>query len=372
MSRITQHEMARKLGVSRSTVAAALNPDSPIRLKKATRDRVVRAAREWGYRPDLHARIMRGGRSGLIGMLHFGGLLQVAAERAYHAAASIRASGYGVVPADLSWSADSLEAACASLLDARVEGVVVAGLNDARAVTLLESLRRAGLPLVSLSGNPLPWAPHFRGDARSAFRDLARHLLDRGHRRLALLAEENGAYAWATEERMRGLGDTLRPDGGRIVSRFGPGGRTARAEAILVSASAAAGDDAPADPFDPFQAGARGVRRLLRASGRPTAILCANDNLALGVLQACREAGLSVPGDIAVTGYDDTAAGRIGGIPLTTVRQPSQAMAERAVSVLLDLLRAPKKGAKPTSRLELFPCQVLLRASSDAPAPRPA
>ncbi len=360
MAKITQNAIAQRLGVSRSTVAAALNPASTIHLNAETRQRILEAAEELNYRPDRYARVMRGGRSGLIGMLHFGGLLQVAAERAAYAAAAVRRHQFEVVASDLSWATGSIHAACASLLDARVEGVIVAGWSGPSALQPLERLRSAGIPLVTLSGNPLPWGPHFRGDTRSAIAALTRHLIARGHRRLSLLTSREATqplgrhYLWSASARREGFTEALREAGGRLVKTFGK--KEEQIEGCMVVV------EVEDDPFDPFLPGARGMEAVLRLPRRPTALLCSNDEFAHGALSVCQRHGIEIPGQLALTGYDDTSVGRYAAVPLTTVRQPNEAMAEAAVDALLEMIESGEHA--PPSRTTLFPCEVVIRASS--------
>lgn len=364
MAKITQHELAKQLGVSRSTVAAALNPASTIKLRESTRQRILEAAERQGYRPDHFARVMRGGRSGAIGMLHFGGLLQVAAERAFHAATAVRREGYKIVSNDLSWSAGSLQSACTSLLDARVEGVIVAGLNLPGAEEELARFHHAGVPLVTLSGNSLPWAPHFRGDTRKAIYDLTRHLLSQGHIKLSLITHHitpnqanPGTYNWAGKERLLGFETALKEVGGEIVDSFSQAPAKIEGTRITVSL--------PHDPFDPFTPGIYGMEKVLQQKTLPTAVICSNDEYAFGAMKACRDHGLKIPDDIAITGYDNTTLGRLCEVPLTTVRQPSETMAEAAVVTLLRMMEGETISKK--ERLQLFPCEVIIRESSGVP-----
>src|SRR5690606_23269922 len=91
----------------------------------------------------------------------------------------------------------------------------------------------------------------------------------------------------------------------------------------------------PVSPFDPFSPGIEGMRAILKQKVRPTAVLGSNDEVAYGALSVCRSEGIAVPGEIALTGYDDTALGQFCEVPLTTARQPNEAMAEAAVKALL-------------------------------------
>jgi DNA-binding LacI/PurR family transcriptional regulator len=357
MRTATQTQLAKRLGISRSTVAAALNPNSTIKLSEATRQLVEREAAKLSYRPNHNARLMRGMKSGMIGIFHFGGLSQVAAERAWHASRAIESAGYKILPYDLSWSPEGAKAACETMLDAGVEGVLVAGLNDPRSIAELEVIQKRGMPMVTLSGNELEGAPHVRGDANRAIRQMSRHLLKLGRTRLLFLTHHSpeirpGTYIWAYAERLKGFKSALKSAKGTLVEEFsharGIQGR------VLTS-------DSAAEIFDPFRTCKQIVQGILREKYLPDAIICGNDDWAIGAMAALREAGLRIPKDIAVTGYDNTSQGQYLEVPLTTIAQPSQGMSECSVEMLLRMIRQKKPGHVPA--LTQFPCQLVIRKS---------
>lgn len=359
MSAATQNQLAKTLGVSRSTIAAALNPNSPIKLRASTKERILQEAARLNYRPAQHAKILRGGKSGLIGLIHFGGLSQVAAERAWHASSAIHQAGYRVLFNDNSWSPGDAKAACESMLDARVEGVIVAGLNDPDSVAELEALQKTRTPIVTLSGNELGDAPHIRGDATDAMYRLTKHLLQLGRRRLLFLTHFSaqispGSYLWAAQDRLEGFQAALKEASAKLVEQFSGGSTNGTQGRALYR-------EIPYDPFDPFRAGKEAMLEVLRSEQLPDAVLCGNDDWAIGALAACREAGVRVPDDIAITGYDNNAAGAYLDIPLTTVSQPSRQMAERAVELMLDLINGKK--TPKSSRLIKMPCDLVIRRS---------
>jgi LacI family transcriptional regulator len=355
----TQVEIAKRLGLSRSTVAAALNPQSPIKLRKETRRLIVAEAERLNYRPHRYAQIMRAGKSGLIGVFHFGGLAQVAAERIWHASDAIQKAGYHALANDASWASGGVKAGCEAMLDARVEGVIIAGLNDPGAVEELKILRTAKIPTVTLSGNEFPGAPQVRGDAETAFENLTRHLIGLGRRRLLLLFSishhiHKGAYMWAGLERLQGFQAGIAAAGGREVPRFSRSRRGLEGRVV--------GLDLPPDPFDPFKVAREALPALLDGTPPPDAILCSNDDWAIGTLAALRERGYRVPDDIALTGYDNISVGAYLDVPLTTVAQPSKAMAERAVELLLKKIRGGRVSSSPIK----FPCELVIRDSCGA------
>ena len=355
----TQVEIAKRLGLSRSTVAAALNPQSSVKLREETRRLIFAEAERLNYRPHRYAQIMRAGKSGLIGVFHFGGLSQVAAERVWYASDAIQKAGYQVLANDVSWTSGGVKAGCEAMLDARVEGVIIAGLNDPRAVEELKILRAAKIPSVTLSGNEFPGAPQVRGDAETAFENLTRHLVGLGRRRIVLLFSlthhlHKGAYLWAGMARLQGFRAALAAEGGREVPSFSRSRRGLEGRAV--------GLDLTPAPFDPFQVARDALPALLEGTSPPDAILCSNDDWAIGTLAALRERGYRVPEDIALTGYDNNSVGAYLDVPLTTVSQPSKTMAERAVELLLKKIRG---GRVPSGPIK-FPCEIIIRESCGA------
>jgi len=358
----TQTELARRLGLSRSTIAAALNPNSTVKLRKTTVDLILREAAEIGYRPNLHAQLIRGGRSGTIGIFHYGGLSQVAAERAWHAARAIQKAGYRLLSVDLSWSPGGARAGCEVMLDAKVEGVIVAGLNDPASVSELAEIQKNRIPLITLSGNSLKGVPHVRGDAKTAMHHLAKHLIRLGRRRLILLAHhseilQSGSYLWAFAERRKGFATALAEAGGKVVETFSSR-RGNHIQGKIVTSSLIS------DPFDPYAVGRQLMEDILEDSVLPDAVLCGNDEWAFGAMAACSAAGIGIPERIAITGYDNNSFGQYLEVPLTTIAQPSQLMAEYAVERLIGTLSTPKRRA--LAGVKLFPCQLVIRKSCGA------
>lgn len=350
----TQAQIARKLGLSRSTVAACLNPESKIQLTDETRSLVLAEAERQGYRPHRYAQIMRAGASGLIGVFHFGGLSQVVAERVWHASHAVQAAGYQVLTSDASWAVGGVKAACEAMIDARVEGIIVTGLSDPQSVRELNLLQRAKIPMVTLSGNEVPNTPQIRADAGDAFRRLVLHLTGKGRRRLLLLftlphSIKPGTYNWTGVERQKGFRAGLASAKGREVSQFSD---QRRVEGIAL------GLDYVPDRFDPFLE-ARKAALAAWPRLKPDAILCGNDDWAIGTLSALRELGVAVPGEVALTGFDNTAVGAYLDIPLTTAAQPSRQMAEKAVEVLLQKIQ----GQRVPSGILKFPCELIIRQS---------
>ncbi len=366
MASTTQSQLARRLKLSRSTVAAALNPTSTVKLREETIRLVQEEAARMNYRPHRYAQIMRAGKSGMIGIFHFGGLSQVAAERTWHASRAVRDAGYNILACDVSWTPGGTRAGCEAMLDARVEGVIVAGLNDPASAEELKPLRVAKIPIVTLSGNELPGVPHIRGDAERAILEMTRHLMKLGRRRLLLMipmteGSKKGTYAWWGTERLKGFQKAFRLRSTTMVPQFSmrPGGAIEGRVAT---------NHFPLDRFNPFLQGQQTLSRILTTSPHPDAVICSNDEWAIGAMAACREKGLRVPQDIAITGFDNNSMGNFLNVPLTTIDQPSKAMAERAVELLLATMHGEKVSRTP--RVVRFPCTLVIRSSCGVLIPR--
>lgn len=323
---------------------------------------VRREANRVNYRPDRYAQIMRTGRSGLIGLFQFGATYQVATERAWHASRAIEAAGFGIVVNDASWTAEGAKNGCEAMIDARAEGVIVMGLRNPAESAHLNLLRTAKIPTVTLSGNRFPDSPLIRADARDAIARMTRHLIGLGHRRLLLLyslgfAGHSHKPFWAGHERLAGFTAAISELGGTMVPAFSRS-RKSRIEGI------ADDHEMPPDRFDPFRQGHDAMARILRSPIVPDAVICANDYWAIGAMSACRRAGLRVPGDIAITGFDNTSSGAYLDVPLTTVAQPNEAMAQRAAEILIAMIRHPRSTKAPG--VVKFPCELVVRQSCGA------
>jgi LacI family transcriptional regulator len=350
---ITQTEIARRLGVSQRAVAYALSddPEAHKELSKETRQRIVKAAEKLGYRPNRYAQLMRGKKSGVIGMIHFASLVQSVAVRAARVAAAIHNAGYQLLADDLLWYPKSAKLVCDSMVDARVEGIVLCNPPQWFPPAELECFRRLKIPVVSISGMEMAGIPQIRADMRQGMFDLTQHLIAIGHRRLTLLASTTDEIVpkaqWPTTERIGGFKDALASNPtvhGEVV-------RTNYASDTLM---------------DPYRIGMVAMQGLIASGDQlPDVLLCQNDDWALGALAACSEAGLRVPEDIAITGFDSTVFGAYGTTPLTSVTQANDEMANNAVQLLIQMIHGEKIAAKdkPTK----WPCRLVVRKSCGSP-----
>ena len=358
---MTLQRVADELGVSAKTVSNAYT--RPDQLSSALRERVLAAAERLGYPgPDPLAAGLRRGRVGALGVAYANALSYAFDDPAALALLSGLTSvaeraetGLLLVPRSA-----SAASAAAGVHAAVVDGLVASSLSDDDPVLRAALVR--GLPLVVVDqpdpelfrhrpGSPPPWVGI---DDRAAADAAAQHLLDLGHRRLAVVSFALG------EPAVRGLADLPAQEGGgySVTRKRLAGYRDAatRAGVDWTTVPVSGGTDST------VAEGAAGAALVLDAEPRTTALLCLSDRLAEGAVRTLAERGLSVPGDVSVVGFDDTEVA--ARLDLTTVAQPQRRKGELAGEALLALLA----GRRPPAVQEL-PTRLVVRGSTGPPAP---
>jgi len=324
----TMQDVAARAGVSRALVSLVFR-DLP-GASEATRLRVREAAAAIGYSPDQRARLLSRRTSGLIGV-------QFGVEHPFHGelvealyTASER-QGYELALSAVAPSR-SEDRAVESLLSYRCEALLLLGPTQPTAA--LERL--AGTVPVVVVARQLRSrsVDSVRTDDRHGAAQATEHLLGLGHVRIAHV---DGGDAPGAAERRRGYRQAMERAGLAAEVQVLRGGLTE-------------------------ESGAAAGAQLLAAHSRPTAVLAFNDRCALGLLQRVGTAGLAVPGDLAVVGYDDSRLARLPWVDLTTVRQDVAVLADRAVAQAL--ARATGDGARAAV---VVPPQLVVRTSSGPP-----
>jgi DNA-binding LacI/PurR family transcriptional regulator len=292
---------------------------------------------ELGYRPNAAARTLVRRRSGAIGVLVtnlenpfyadvLAGIDAVACTRDY----TLLVLGGGR-------SAETDSSALEKLLELRVEGVVCAAAN-----VPAKALAAAGraTPIVSLTRRPaVPRVDTVVNDDVAGARMVVEHLHSLGHRHIAMI---DGTQERAGLDRRRGYEDAMTAAGLADGIHIVDGGYT--------------------EP-----GGHEATRRLLTARPRPTAIFAATDLSALGALDALDGAGVRVPDEVSVVGYDNTWIAQLRRISLTTIEQPRQEIGTAAMQALLDRIDDPDR---PARRMVIQPALVARMTSGPATPPR--
>lgn len=341
---LTIYDVASHAGVSIASVSRVLNGQGSPRPE--TRERVMRAVRELSFVPDGAARALSNGLKEVIAVVfrrgdekHFEdeseSLLFIdVINRGIEVAAQRR--GFDLLMSSVGLHDENVPARLAAIAG-KADGLILHDrMLSAAAIARLAEV----VPIVTLAGTPTPASMNVRCDNESGMRALVRHLaVDHGYRSLAYLA-----------------GNFDSPDNQARARAF-------QAEAAAVGARVHGGPDWQGDYS--AAGGATAMAALLDAgTALPRAILCANDQAALGVMYALARRGLRVPGDVAVTGFDDVPVARHVHPPLTTIRQPIQELGATAFDVLYSVIS--QQGAGPEV---VLPVRLIVRESCGCPHP---
>lgn len=334
-SRPRRVDVARLAGVSPATVSFVLNQTAGQTISDETRQRVLQAVAELDYRPNRAAQGLRQGRSATIGFVShdvdFGEFAASAIKGAHEA--SIR-QGNLLLLVNTGGSNHQAEQLIVELLDRQVDALIFAAVGT-RSVMLPDAARRVPTILLNCFAPDDP-APAILPDEVRGGREATQALLDLGHREIAYLTGKSSQ--WATKARLRGFRDALRSAG------LDPRNQT------VLSGNYHA------------DSGYELVRTLLRGNRLPTAIMCGNDRMAVGAILGLLEAGIRVPQDISVMGYDDQFQLAAEVRPaLSTVRLPYPAMGRLAAEELA-------AGRPARNGRTLVHCPLVMRDSTAAPA----
>lgn len=307
----TLEDVARAAGVSTATVSRCLN--APDRLRPETRARVMQAVNALGYAPNFGARALAAKRTGTIGAViptmdnaMFARGLQAFQEELHAQGATLLVASSQYDP--------GIEAQQVRTLVARgADALLLIGRDRPEATYRFLADRRvpAMIAWVHAPGAPLPSVGF---DNFAAMKALAAHALAMGHRRIGCISAPTRGNDRA-RNRVEGLRAAMREAG------LGP-------EALRIVEN----------PYG-IANGAEAFTRLMEAADPPTLVVCGNDVLAVGALEAARRKGIDVPGAVSITGFDDIELAEVATPPLTTVQVPHRAMGRQAAQLLLARLR---------------------------------
>ena len=344
----TLYDVARIAGVSTATVSRVVHGQD--RVRDSTRARVRQVIEQLGYVPDGAAQSLSRRRKHIIGL--------VCVERLAPQQYDIESMSLlfydeilrGVEQRirDLNWSllitylreGSNADLARLHTLSGKVDGLLVGeGIVPPEELTRLAER----MPVVAVSGDPTSQAADVvTADNRDGSAALVRHLVD-VHVRRRIFHVDGPATAPDAKERRLGLSEVLQEHP-----------RTALVGTYNGRFSVQSGVEA-------------GELLLARRDDLPDAVVCANDQMAIGVLQALTRGGVRVPDDLAVTGFDDIFPGSLSHPSLTTVHQPMRLLGERACARLLERIAAPDL----PPQVELLPTSLVLRRSCGCPAETP-
>lgn len=332
--RPTSRDVARAAGVSQATVSLVLGDKWRGRVSARTAETVRTTAQHLGYQPNLAARSLRQGHT-RTALLVIPALTNEFFARVHTGAVEVaNAHGFGLVlypTPEISRPAPDPFASARAAID----GVIASSI----ASEALSTLRGGSLPLVMLDSEPgaADIGATVNVDIPDGTRQVTRHLLRLGHRRLAHIAAQVGSWTFA--QRANTLAEELRTSSASLV-------RT---------------EHAPLSVEEGLRAATRAVTAAADHPTTPTALLCDDDVLAVGAHKAARRLGLRVPEDISITGFGDLTLATAVEPELTTVRLPAEDVGATGMRALLAIL----EGRRPEPTL--LPVEFVPRGSTGPP-----
>ena len=315
-AKVTSAEVAARAGVSQSAVSRVFTPGASASPKTA--EKVRKAARELGYRPNILARAMVSGRSRMIGLIVAYLENQFYPEALEKLSNALQEKGYHLLVFMASQTAGNIEDVVEEILDYQVDGIIAASV--ALSSDLSERCRAAEVPMVLFNrAQDDPEMSAVTSDNVSGGKKVAEFLIAGGHKKIGYIAGWEGASTQRDREAglLQGLNEAKMPLYAREVGNF-------KLEE------------------------AREATLRMFAEDRPDAVFVANDHMAMAVLDTLRhDLNLNVPGDVSVVGYDDVPTAAWKSYDLTTVRQPANKMVAETVDILLakvdDIATAPRR-----------------------------
>ncbi|GAB6930368.1 LacI family DNA-binding transcriptional regulator [Paenibacillus sp. JCM 10914] len=330
MKSTTIYDVAKEAGVSIATVSNAINGKGKVSKKR--KDEIFKVMERLKYQPSVIASALMGKKTYTIGLLIPDVSNPFFAEIARTVEDLAHSEGYSVIVCSTDNRDERVEKYIRLLEQKNVDGILIGtGMENSE---ILAQLAEKDLAIVMIAREASSIAVHsvvtndFRGGTLAA-----EHLLGHGHTRMAVLAED--MRVTSSLERVRGF-------------RFG-----------LFEAGITLGEEHIETCGSGIKDGKRATVELLRSKDRPTAIFCCNDLLAIGALQAAKEAGVRVPEDLSVVGFDDTILSTVTNPSLTTISQPMDQMAQLAFNLLMN----PPESSEIKQRIIMQP-ELVIREST--------
>lgn len=335
MSKTRIKDVAREAGVSIATVSHVINNTRAV--SDATRQRVMRAIEECNYYPNANARSLASGRSHTLGLLisdisnpFFPDLVKSIETVAFE-------KGYDVILSNTDYDAERTVNYVRRFIERKVAGVAL--MTSELDISLIEELARFHVPVVFLDlGSAGACMSNLVVDYEAGIEEAINHLVSLGHKRIAYIGGPRRLRSAA--RRFEAFCDSMRrhlPDSEPLLIYEAdfrlPGGREA-------------------------------ARQMLASSERPSAVIVANDMMALGVIEEFRRRGVRVPEDISIVGFDDIAFAALSSPPLTTICLPRAELGREAVEALLATIEHPERQGVEVR----IPTHLVLRDSTGAPA----
>jgi len=329
-------DVARVAGVSKTTVSRVIGGDNSL-VREETRQKVIDAVQQLGYERNIIASSLRTNRTHTVALIIPDIANPFWPEVARGVQDALEAQKYALVLANSDWDTRREQEFLAMVRRNRFDGIII---NPAR--TTNDELAAAGVPIVVLGLRLDTAYPDFDIVGSDSYAGTAlamEHLINLGHRRIGLIS--GLSRGTSQPSRLDSYAEFLHRHDMHVED-----------ELIVMC------------PYGQ-DFGHQSMRQLLSLTRPPTAVLAANDILAIGALQAVREANLQIPRDVSIVGMDDIYAVSVTTPSLTTVAKQKYELGRQAATFLLEQIQAQ---APPPPRRRAFPCQLVVRDSTGPPA----
>jgi LacI family transcriptional regulator len=335
MKHTTINDIARKLGISPSTVSRALSDHPDV--KEETKKKVRKVAKELNYTPNQIAQSLKTKRTNAIGVIvpeikhdFFSSAISGIEEVAYHA-------GYTIIVSQSNESFEREVVNTTALVQQRVAGLIVSISQSTKSGEHFQALIDRGIPLVFFDRviDELDVFKVIIDDKQSAFKAVM-HLIERGYRNIAHLAGPKTLEI--CKERLEGYKEALLYAGVPLKEEY------------IIYGGMHEND------------GYASMDELIKKGNVPDAVFAVNDPVAVGAFQRIKEEGLKIPDDIGIVGFSNNKITTLVDPPLTTVDQPSFEMGKKAAEILIDLIENPQESIKPS--VVVLDTELIVRKST--------
>lgn len=337
---VTVKDIAKKAGVSHSTVSRALR-SNPL-ISEETKQRIQKIAVELGYLPSAAARTLKTNRSHVLGVVltsiddpFFSEILEGMEE-------VIQSSGYSLFIAAAHRDAQREREIVQAMVEHRADGVIICStsFSEERSRPFLQH----GVPIVVVNNQAVE---EFRysiyHDDVDGMRQVTRYLIGLGHYRIAYIG--NSASGRTTMDRLTGFRKEMKSGGLSIPAEY------------VYETSGGGTED-----------GALAANHFLDLPDLPTALVCYNDMIAIGLMKSLQQAGVRIPEDVSITGFDNIIFSAYTNPPLTTLDQPKRFIGAEAARLLLELLDTPtSEQSQNHLNVRILKGQLLIRESTASP-----
>ena len=330
--KVTSLDVAKKIGVSQSAVSRVFTPGASV--SNAMEDKVLKAANELGYRPNMLARSLNTGKSKMIGLVVSYLDNQFYPDVLESLSSKLQESGYHILIFIASNGTKNFDQVLNEILDYQVDGIVMASIELSAVIS--KKIDSAGIPVILLnrSLDNMRFSSVTSNNYNGG-KQIANFLIKGGHRKISHIAGNEKAST--QRDRETGFIDGLKENGVDLFSRE-------IGNFVLDEASSS-------------------TRKMFSSKNSPDAVFVANDHMAFAVMDVLRmELGLKIPEDVSVVGYDDVKISSWPSYDLTTVRQPINIMVDRTISLLISQL----EGNKPAKQIEVE-AELIVRNSAKLP-----